>query len=182
MKKCLLVFKYGNLRQNTIVINNLGPVGCPSITKEFVLEKENEALISFYKNLIRDHKVIGSLIYHSCGDIICYLDHMEDSNPWNSAYGAKETSYNKKVAKTYGNETGYKKVEPTTYTTMDAKIKSILPGTLLIELGGIRSTPLSQFIEGDNIGYTKTILQNRKALAPTFETMREQYDIFTTGR
>lgn len=61
---------------------------------------------------------------------------------------------------------------------MDAKLKSYLPGTLLVELSKIRANPLSQFIDMPNQMYTETILDNLRAIKPTIEEMKKQYNLY----
>ena len=49
----------------------------------------------------------------------------------------------------YSDVTDYKTDGFEIYTTMDSKLKSLFPVTLLIELGSIRATPLGQFMDFD---------------------------------
>ena len=60
------------------------------------------------------------------------------------------------------------------YTTLDTKLMTMVPGTLLIELSKIRANPLSQFIENNKIvkeGYTATINSNIEALIKTINNI-----------
>ena len=163
-------------RLNTISCTTPGPLGCPTIDFPFKEEPENTALWNLYNNIKNNYKLIGGIIYHSCGNVIYYLDEMKEYNPWNKLFSIDDIAYNKEVAKKYAEITNYKLGTPNTYTTMDAKIKSIVPGTLLVELGGIRSTPLSQFIDYyPKSFYTETIELNTKAIPIVIEEMKKQY-------
>ena len=59
---------------------------------------------------------------------------------------------------------------------MDYVLKKKLPGTLLIELGNIRATPLSQFVDSIDCVYTNIINDNKKAIIETLKTMKLQYE------
>ena len=127
--------------------------------------------------------MIGSFIYHSCGDIVYYLGEAKKKNPWvNLTKEDKEKNY--KVAKVYADKTGYKLDSLEIYTTMDSKLKSLFPVTLLIELGGVRATPLSQFMDLDLEGssdefkrvYSKIINDNILAIIDTLPVMLDLYN------
>lgn len=180
-----------NLRLNEINRFQIGPLGCPSKTKEFVEEPENTAILNFYKNLIKNHDVIGSFIFHSCGGEVHYLDFMKESNYWNSEFGIHDIIYNRKVAQKYADVSGYKLYKPATYTTFCSKLRSILPGTLVIEIGQIRSNPLSQFIDLNLSDYikepmgelnhlsnhfTNLINKNTKAILETITVMDDAFE------
>lgn len=167
-----------SLRQNTILKNLPGPTGCPSKKVPIEIEPENIATLNFYNELIEKEKVIGSIIYHSCGGIVYYLDELKENNPWVKDYGNKEFSFNKSVALKYAEISKYKVEYHKRITTMDAKLKSYLPGTLLVELSKIRANPLSQFIDMPNQMYTETILDNLRAIKPTIEEMKKQYNLY----
>lgn len=168
---------YHKLRLNQISDTFPGPIGCPFRGTEFTYEPENVALLNFYQDLTKKEKVIGSLIYHSCGNLVYYLGEEEMSNPYREDYGKKEFQYNRIVAETYAKETGYQLVQDKKYTTMDALLKTILPGTVLIELGNIRANPLSQFIDSIDNVYTNIMEQNTKAIPVVLEEMCKQYEI-----
>ncbi|MBS7020785.1 MAG: hypothetical protein KH135_02800 [Firmicutes bacterium] len=163
------------LRLNQISNTFPGPIGCPFQNQEFAYEKENEALLHFYHKLINEEQVIGSLIYHSCGNYVYYLDKEEMENPYRKEYGEKEFQYNHEVAKVDAKVTGYRLLKDKKYTTMDALLKTMLPGTLLIELGNIRSNPLSQFIDTIDNVYTNIMEKNTEAIPIVLEEMRKQY-------
>lgn len=184
--------EYAHLRFNQMDKMKQGPMGCPSREKRFIEESENTAILDYYKRLIEKYDVAGSIIYHSCGGIVYYLDEMEEENFWNKDYGEREIEYNREVAKTYSEVSGYKLDKPKTYTTFCAKLRTLLPGSLVVELGTIRSTPLSQFINlkisdlnglenirGElkrlNHHFDKTCMDNEKALVKTLGTMASEY-------
>lgn len=167
---------YGKLHLSSIRRDKLGPVGCPYLNKGEI-EKENIALLNFYNSL---PNLIGSFIYHSCGNIVYYLGGANEKNPWVNLINEDK---NYEVAKVYGEVTGYKLDGLEIYTTMDSKLKSLFPVTLLIELGGVRAVPLSQFmdfnLEGSNeefkYVYTKIIKDNIEAVIKTLPKMLEVY-------
>jgi hypothetical protein len=169
---------YSELRMNTINKSRRGPIGCPTGKDGFKYENENISLIKFYDDLIKNNKVIGSLIYHSCGGLVGYLDMEEMRNPWNDKYDKQKFVYNKNVAVKYAELSGYELFKNGGYTTMDAKLKSMLPGTLLIELAHIRANPLSQFLDLKNNIYTDTINKNIDILKPVLEEMENQYNLY----
>ena len=102
-------------------------------------------------------------------------------NPWKKDFGRKDALKNYKVASMYSKSAGYKLFGMEKYTTMDSKLKTLFPVTLLIELGGVRAHPLSQFMDFDIPGsnedfkyvYTKIINNNTKALIDTLPVMLE---------
>lgn len=127
--------------------------------------------------------MIGSFIYHSCGNIVYYLGGAKEKNPWvNLSNEDEENNY--KVAEVYAKKTGYKLDGLEIYTTMDSKLKSLFPVTLLIELGGVRATPLSQFMDFNLEGssskfkqiYSKIISDNTLAILDTLPVMKKTYD------
>lgn len=180
-------------RLGKIDLFKCGPLGCPSTSKfEFIEESENNALYSYYKYLKDNFDVIGSFTFHSCGGIVYYLDKMNDINHWNSNYGIREIMYNRSVAKCYVKETSYKLITPTTYTTFCSKVRTLIPGSLVIELSRVRSNPLSQFIDLDLSQYiddkvtggfsrltnhfSHTIEINTQAVLKSIEMMDHEYD------
>ena len=174
---------YASLHLNNIRRDKLGPLGCPYFSKKGEIEKENEALLNFYSEIKMEHNLIGSFIYHSCGDIVYYLGEAKKKNPWvNLTKEAKEKNYD--VAKVYADKTGYKLDGLEIYTTMDSKLKSLFPVSLLIELGGVRATPLSQFMDLDLEGssdefkmvYSKIINDNILAIIDTLPVMLDLYN------
>ncbi len=173
---------YASLHLNNIKRNKLGPLGCPYFSKKGEIEKENESLFRFYNEIKEKYDLIGSLIYHSCGNIIYYLGEDDKKNPW-VKLNNKEKKSNYEVAKVYADKTGYKLDGKEIYTTMDSKLKSLFPVTLLIELGGVRATPLSQFMDFDLDGgsdafkriYSRIINDNTLAILDTLPVMREKY-------
>lgn len=184
--------EYAHLRFNQIDRLKLGPMGCPSREKKFIEESENTAVLKYYKTLKEKYDVVGSIIYHSCGGLVCYLDEMEEENFWDKNYGLKEIEYNRKVGEAYVNVSGYKIKLPKTYTTFCAKLRTLLPGTLVVELGTLRSTPLSQFInikiddleglenvrtelKSFNRQFDKTCEINEKAIIKSIEVMASEY-------
>ena len=174
---------YAKLHLNNIRRDKLGPLGCPYFSKKGEIEKENECLLNFYYNIKNNYDLIGSFIYHSCGDIVYYLGVDNEKNPWvNLTDKMKKDNYD--VAKAYADVVNYKLDGLEIYTTMDSKLKSLFPVTLLIELGGVRATPLSQFMDFDLAGsskqfkrvYSKIIEDNTKAIISTLATMKTIYD------
>ena len=174
---------YASLHLNNIRRDKLGPLGCPYFSKKGEIEKENEALLNFYSKIKTEYNLIGSFIYHSCGDIVYYLGEAKKKNPWvNLTKEDKEKNYD--VAKVYADKTGYKLDGLEIYTTMDSKLKSLFPVTLLIELGGVRATPLSQFMDLDLEGssdefkrvYSKIINDNILAIIDTLPVMLDLYN------
>ena len=174
---------YASLHLNNIRRDKLGPLGCPYFSKKGEIEKENEALLNFYSKIKTEYNLIGSFIYHSCGDIVYYLGEAKKKNPWvNLTKEDEEKNY--KVAKVYADKTGYKLDGLEIYTTMDSKLKSLFPVTLLIELGGVRATPLSQFMDLDLEGssdefkmvYSKIINDNILAIIDTLPVMLDLYN------
>ena len=172
---------YAKLHLNNIRRDKLGPLGCPYFQKGEI-ERENEALLKFYNEIKSKYNYIGSFIYHSCGDIVYYLGKAKEKNPWINLTKDDE-SRNFEVAKTYADNAGYKLDGLEIYTTMDSKLKSLFPVTLLIELGSVRATPLSQFMDLDIGGddafrcvYSKIISNNIKAIIRTLEVMVKVYE------
>lgn len=152
---------YHELRLNQISMTSPGPVGCPFRLPEFQLEPENKALFHFYETLIEKENVLGSFIYHACGNLIYYIDPPNDS-------------YNRIVAQTYQKYTGYQVLSKQRPTTVDYVLKKRLKGTLLIELGNIRATPLSQFVDSIDSVYSHIMEDNTKAIIETIKTMKIQ--------
>jgi len=183
---------YPKLRYNQVNIFKVGPIGCPSKNKKFKEESENTAFLKFLNNLKSNHHVIGCLIYHSCGGTVHYLDFMEEQNYWAPNYSIREIIYNRKVAKKYADVANYGLYKPTTYTTFCSMIRSLIPGSLVVELSKLRSNPLSQFIDIDinalatedlkgefaslSNSYTNTINDNINAFISTIDTMNNEYD------
>lgn len=172
---------YNKLHLNTIRRDIPGPLGCPYYDNPGDIEPENKALLKFYQEIKDEYNLIGSFIYHSCGNIVYYLSDVNEKNPWNSNFGLDEIENNRIVSEKYADIAHYKSLGMDIYTTMDAKIKSLFPVTLLIELGGVRATPLSQFMDLDIPGsnedfkhiYTKIIEDNTKAILETIPLMLE---------
>ena len=165
---------YNDLHLNDLRRDVLGPLGCPYF-KYGEIEKENIALLNFYKSIYENYDFIGSFIYHSCGGIVYYLNEPLVKNPWNSDINFEK---NKLVALKYGTYSGYKLEGIDYYTTVDSMIKSLFPVTLLIELGSVTGNPLSQFIDNEdfNFAYSNTISKNTEALCKTLDYMCEIYD------
>ena len=174
---------HASLHLNNIKRNKLGPLGCPYFNEKGEIEKENEALFNFYNEIKTKYDLIGSFIYHSCGNIVYYLGGAEEENPWVSLT-KKDEEENYNVAKVYADKIGYKLDGLEIYTTMDSKLKSLFPVTLLIELGGVRATPLSQFIDINLDGsdgnfkwvYSKIIESNTLAIMETLPIMVKVYE------
>lgn len=172
---------FGKLHLNNLYRNKLGPIGCPYVNKGEI-EKENLALLNFYNDIKNNYDLIGSFIYHSCGNIVYYLGMGKGDNPWTDLTLDMEKN-NLLVAKKYADVSGYKLDGLDIYTTMDAKLKSLFPVSLLVELGGVRATPLSQFMDIDLEGsneefknvYSKIINYNSKAIVETLPIMLEVY-------
>ena len=124
------------------------------------------------------------MIYHSCGDIVTYLDDMSLKNPFVDNYSEDNTMANRKIALKYADVTGYKLDPKEIYTTVDSYIKTFYPVTLLIELGSVTATPLSQFMDLDIPGsgegfkhvYPKIIESNTKAILDVLPLMVLNYD------
>ena len=169
---------YEKLHLNTIKRNNLGPVGCPYYSTPGEIEPENVALLNFYNEIKNNYNLIGSFIYHSCGGLVYYLGDASDKNPWASVK-EDDVNNNKLIADMYASEAKYVAYGSDIYTTMDCKLKSLFPVTLLIELGEVRATPLSQFLDLDLPGsnekfknvYTKIIENNTKAILRVLPNM-----------
>ena len=169
---------YNTLHLNGIRRDLPGPLGCPYY-KYGEIEPENMALLKFYDFISKEYNLIGSFIYHSCGNIVYYLGKANSKNPWNENFGKKEVSNNLKCAKKYASSINYKMDGMEKCTTMDSKLKSLYPVTLLIELGSVRSTPLAQFMDLDIPGssedfkyvYSKIIEDNTKAILETIPVM-----------
>ena len=164
---------------NTIRRDLPGPVGCPYYDTPGEIEPENKALLNFYSDIKSKYNLIGSFIYHSCGNMIYYLKDAKEDNPWNKNFGLKDINKNIIVTDKYAEVTNYKVDGMEVYTTMDSKIKSLFPVTLLVELGSVRSHPLSQFMDLDLPGsdedfknvYSKIIDVNTKAILETLPVM-----------
>ena len=184
--------EYPKLRYNQVNMFKVGPIGCPSITKEFREEPENTAFLKFLSDLKEKHNVIGSFIYHACGGTVHYLDFMKEKNYWVSDYGIRDIIYNRSVASNYAEKSNYKLYKPTTYTTFCSRIRSLVPGSLVVELSKLRSNPLSQFIDIDisnlvgkdlkgelsslSNNYTNTINANITAFVSTIDVMANEFD------
>lgn len=173
---------YAKLHLNNIRRDKLGPAGCPYFSEKGEIERENICLLNFYDEIKNKYNLIGSFIYHSCGNIIYYLADAKKKNPWvNLTEEDEEKNY--EVAKAYAKKTGYKLDGLEVYTTMDSKLKSLFPVTLLIELGGVRATPISQFMDFDIGGsdkfkrvYSKIIKDNTLAVMETLPIMVKKYE------
>ena len=139
----------------------------------------NLELLNFYKDVRDNYNLIGSFIYHSCGNIIYYVDKSDKVNPWKESFNEEDAFKNLKVAERYGLVTNYKLIGNDIYTTMDIKLGTLFPVSLLIELGGVRATPLSQFMDFDLPGsgddfkyvYSKIIEDNTRAILNTLPLM-----------
>lgn len=172
---------FGDLHLSNLHRNKLGPIGCPYFNKGEI-ENENLALINFYNEIKNNYDLIGSFIYHSCGNIVYYLGETDEKNPWTDLTD-EMINNNLLVGRKYVESTGYKLFGNDPYTTMDSKLKSLFPVTLLIELGGVRATPLSQFMDIDLDGsdeefkhvYSKIINYNSKAIVDTLPIMLDVY-------
>ena len=151
------------------------PLGTIYSKDEFSYEKENESLLELYKKINTDARLIGSIIFHSCGGLVRYLKGVEGKNhPWKSDISPQEIRYNENVAKAYAKHTGYRLLETKAYNTISSMLESIYPGTLLIELGQIRGNPFGQFIN-DNGLYDKMLSTNDAAIGDVIKTMCEEY-------
>ena len=172
---------YASLHLNTIRRNLPGPVGCPYFDTPFEIEPENKALMDFYSKIKNSYNLIGSFIYHSCGNIVYYLSLTKEENPWKKDFGEEDVNRNFLVASKYADISGYKLNGMDIYTTMDCKLKTLFPVTLLIELGSVRGHPLSQFMDLDIDGsdedfkyvYSRIIEDNTKAILNTIPLMLE---------
>ena len=171
---------YAGLHLNTIRRNLPGPTGCPYFDPPGEIEPENKALIDFYYSIKNNYNLIGSFIYHSCGNIVYYLS-LAEGNPWKKDFGKDDIDKNYLVASRYADTSGYKLDGMDIYTTMDSKLKTLFPVSLLIELGSVRGHPLSQFmdleIEGSDENfknvYSRIIEDNTKAILETIPLMLE---------
>ncbi len=172
---------YGNFHLNNLRRDKIGPIGRPFNTYGEI-EKENIALLDFYNEINDKFDLIGSFIYHSCGNMVYYLGDSDTSNPW-CELSLDDINNNYYVAKGYASAAGYKLISKEIYTTMDSKLKTLFPVTLLVELGGVRATPLSQFMDLDLPGsddafkyvYSKIINDNTKAIINTLPLMVDVY-------
>lgn len=175
---------YAHNHLSNIRRDKLGPLGCPYYDRPGEVERENKALLEFYEKINKEHKLIGSMIYHSCGDIVTYLDDLTLKNPFVDNYSEDNTMANRKIALKYADVTGYKLDPKEIYTTVDSYIKTFYPVTLLIELGSVTATPLSQFMDLDIPGsgegfkhvYPKIIESNTKAILDVLPLMVLNYD------
>ena len=172
---------YASFHLNNIRRDMLGPLGCPYF-KNGEIERENEALLNFYNEIKNKYDYIGSFIYHSCGNIVYYLGDALEENPWVNLT-KDEVNNNYEVAKIYSDKTGYKLEGLEIYTTMDSKLKSLFPITLLIELGSVRATPLSQFMDFDIGGdenfkfvYSKIINKNTEAIIKCLPILKKIFE------
>ena len=171
---------YASLHLNTIKRNLPGPVGCPYFDTPGEIEPENKALIDFYSYIKYSYNLIGSFIYHSCGNIVYYLS-LNKGNPWKKDFGEEDINKNYLVASRYADVSGYELNGEDIYTTMDSKLKTLFPVSLLIELGSVRGHPLGQFMDLDLDGsdedfkhiYSKIIEINTKAILNTIPLMLE---------
>lgn len=161
---------YGEGHRRLLCLTEPGPYGCPTNGETFQLEEENRALLHFYDACIRSHHVVGSLIYHACGGQVIYLDDIGVS-PWKDQLEPREIDYNQMLAKVYADETKYQVKSNTSYTTIDARIKTMLSGTLLVELTPMRGTPLGQFVNSELGLYDETIEKNTRAVTETVKKM-----------
>lgn len=151
------------------------PLGTIYSGESFTYEKENECLLELYNRIGTDAKLIGSLIFHSCGGLVRYLKGIEGKhNPWKGNIPNQEIQYNEAVATAYAEKTGYRLIETKAYNTISSMLESIYPGTLLIELGQIRGNPLGQFINDNGI-FDKMITTNDEAICHSIEVMYEEY-------
>ena len=172
---------YASMHLNTIKRNLPGPVGCPYFENPGEIEPENKALMDFYYSIKNNYNLIGSFIYHSCGNIVYYLSLAEEENPWKKDFGEEDINKNYLVASKYAEVCDYKLDGMDIYTTMDCKLKTLFPVSLLIELGSVRGHPLSQFmdleIDGSDEGfkrvYSRIIEDNTKAILETIPLMLE---------
>ena len=170
---------YASLHLNTVKRNAPGPVGCPYYDIPGEIEPENNALINFYSHIKSNYNLIGSFIYHSCGNIVYYLSLATEENPWKKDFGKEDINKNYLVASKYADISGYKLDGMDIYTTMDSKLKTLFPVTLLIELGSVRGHPLSQFMDLDLSGsdedfknvYSRIIEDNTNAILKTIPLM-----------
>lgn len=149
-----------------------GPYGCPTLGKEFQLEPENRALYEFYEQISKQHQFIGSIIYHSCGGEVVYLDQLDIKNPWRDM-SRSWYQMSKSSAHIYGKEANYKVRPNVSFTTVDTKLKTYFPNTLLVELTPMGGTPLAQFVNSELQLYEKTLSYNTKALLVTVNQMSE---------
>lgn len=156
-----------------------GPIGRPFYEKKGDIEPENKALFDFYNNINNKYNLIGSFIYHSCGNIVYYLSGAEGKNPWKEDFGDKDIKNNLYIASKYAEVSKYKLDDTEPYTTMDTKLKTLFPVTILVELGGVSGNPLSQFMDIDLSGssedfryvYSKIIKNNTEAIIKTIPFM-----------
>ena len=158
---------YAGLHLNTIKRNLPGPVGCPYFDTPGEIEPENKALLNFY-SYIKDNY-----------NIVYYLSLADEENPWKKDFGKDDIDKNFLVASKYADTCGYKLDGMDRYTTMDSKLKTLFPVTLLIELGSVRGHPLAQFmdleIEGSDEDfknvYSRIIEDNTRAILNTIPLM-----------
>lgn len=170
---------YATGHRSGICMTKPGPYACPTRGSRYQPELETRHILHFYQSLIEQKEVIGSVIYHACGGEVIYLDEIEGSHhPWGSI-SREDYQYNKQVAQFYATTSGYKLSQNSAYTTMDAKLKTMLPGTILVELAPISYTPLGQFINQPQTIYDETMEKNKLALLKTVNIMSE---IFTEKR
>ncbi len=170
---------YSKLHLNNLRRDVPGPVGCPFYEVEGEIEPENKALLNFYNEVNDKYNLIGSFIYHSCGNIVFCLSETKEKNPWKPDFNENDVKDNFLVANKYAEISKYKVIGRDAYTTMDAKLKTLFPVSILIELGGVRATPLSQFMDLDLPGsgedfknvYSKIINDNTDAIIKTLPLM-----------
>lgn len=136
-------------------------------------------MLNFYNEVNDKYNLIGSFIYHSCGNIVFCLSETKEKNPWKPDFNENDVKDNFLVANKYAEISKYKVIGRDAYTTMDAKLKTLFPVSILIELGGVRATPLSQFMDLDLPGsgedfknvYSKIINDNTDAIIKTLPLM-----------
>lgn len=158
------------------------PFGAIFAGSTFSYELENEYLLKFYNYISTNYNLVGSIIYHSCGGLIRYLEKLEDlENPWNNNIEEKIYQYHLKVAESYSKFSNYTLVKTLAFNTISSQLESKYPGTILVELGKIRGNPLGQFINDNNL-YDNLMNDNKLSLRECINEMAMEYDKYKKGK
>lgn len=170
--------RYLNDDPNGLNLSVPNPMGTICVQDEFCFEKENEALLELYQSVATNGNLIGSIIYHSCGGLVRYLEDLKElNNPWRTDITKAEYRYNTNVASAYSTAASYRMIKTKAYNTVSSKLESTYPGTILVELGKIRGNPFGQFIN-DNGMFDEMLTMNDKALIRCIETMYQEFQKF----
>ena len=96
---------YSKLHLNNLRRDVPGPVGCPFYEVEGEIEPENKALLNFYNEVNDKYNLIGSFIYHSCGNIVFCLSETKEKNHWKPDFNENDVKDNFLVDRVFSNIT-----------------------------------------------------------------------------